>query len=83
MSRPTIHSLYKVEIDDPQAQPLLLAVTQRIARRVWGSSTAYRLGLLSRLTGLDCPYPQDSHQGDLFERGREDAEVSAAITVKL
>ena len=70
MPTPTIPDLYKVAIDAPQAQPLILQVSQRIARHIWGSATAYRLGMLSRLIGLDNPYDPDSHAADLFDRGQ-------------
>ena len=69
MPSQTIHDLYKVALTDPQAQPLILQFTQLIARHVWGVATAYRLGLLSNLTGLANPYPPDVVNHDLFEKG--------------
>ena len=69
MPTPTSRDLYRVGIDQPQAQPLILQVTQRMCRVLWGSATAYRLGLLSRFTRLDNPYPPESLGHDLFDKG--------------
>ena len=69
MTKPTFPDLYRVGIDQPQAQPLILQVTQRMCRVLWGSATAYRLGLLSRFTRLDNPYPPEHNLHDLFDKG--------------
>ena len=69
MPTPSSCDLYRVVIDDPQAQPLLLQVTQRIARILWGSATAYRLGMLSRFTNLDNPFDPGSPRHAMFDNG--------------